>query len=200
LDTLYLTVLLPPAYFFVAASITPGPNNIMLAASGMNFGYRRTVPHLLGIASGFGLLVGLCAVGVGALYDAYPLTRIFLRVLGAGYFVYLAYRIATAGGIEMTGDGKPLTWTEALTFQFVNPKGWVVSLTSVASFMPDLGSAVAGAVFMSTVAIAVNLPCTSSWVLFGKVLGRLFSSPKSRKVINFTLAELLLATIPFVIS
>lgn len=124
MDALSLAVVLPPAYFYIVASITPGPNNVMLAVSGMNFGYRRSIPHLLGIASGFGLLIALCAVGVGALYETFPAIRIVLRVVGAGYLIYLAYRIATAGGTEVSGEGKPLRWHEALTFQFVNPKAW----------------------------------------------------------------------------
>lgn len=196
---LSLTVILPAVYLVFVTSITPGPNNIMLAASGMNYGYRRSLPHLCGIFSGFGLLIVLCAVGIGALYETFPILRNILRGLSAVYLCYLAYKIATAGGAELKKTSKPLTWFEAASFQFINPKAWVMSLTFISSFMPDFGSLLFEVIFMLVIGVTVNFPCTSVWVLFGQVMARMFTSDKTRKIINYIMAGLLLLMIPILV-
>ena len=199
MDSLSLAVIIPPIYLIFVTSITPGPNNIMLAASGMNFGYKRSLPHLIGIFSGFGLLIILCAVGIGSLYENYPILRTILRFLSAAYLIYLSYKIVTAGKTKLKDSGKPLTWLEAASFQFINPKAWVMSLTFISSFMPDFSSLWLEIAFMLAIGICINFPCTSVWVLFGKVMARLFTSDKTRKIINYLMAGMLLLMIPILV-
>lgn len=199
MDTLSLATVFPALYLVFVTSITPGPNNIMLASSGMNFGYKRSLPHLVGIFSGFGLLLALCAVGIGSVYESYPALRNVLRIASAIYLTYLAYKIATAGGTELKNSGKPLTWFEAASFQFINPKAWVMALTFVSSFIPDLNSLWLEVAFALVIGMGMNFPCTSVWVLFGQVMARVFTSDKTRKIINYIMAAMLLLMIPILV-
>lgn len=199
MDTVSFAFVLPAVFFMFVTSITPGPNNIMLAASGMNFGYKRSLPHIVGIFSGLGLLIGLCVVGVGALYEAYPIFRNILRGFSAVYLAYLAYRIAVSGGAKISKARKPFTWLEAAGFQFINPKAWVMAIGFASSFMPDSGSLAIQLVFLLAISVCTNFFCISCWVLFGKMMARLFTDDKSRKIINYIMAALLLLMIPILV-
>ena len=188
---------LPFAYFMAIASITPGPNNLMLAASGMNFGIRRTVPHMMGVVIGFTALMFLCAFGVGAAYHAVPEAHIVLNVLCAAYILYLAYKIATSGKPETNNEtgAQPMTFLQAALFQFVNPKAWVMALASASSLLPQVGLAGQSLVLLA-MAFLINCPCVSIWAFFGKGMAEIFTSEKSLRIINLILAALLVATIP----
>lgn len=199
LDNLSLALIFPAAYFMFITSITPGPNNIMLAASGMNFGYKRSLPHVVGIFSGLGLMIGLCAIGVGSLYEEYPILRYVLRAFSAIYLAYLAYKIAISGAAEMSKAAKPFTWFEAASFQFINPKAWVMAIGFASSFMPDFADLVKQLTFLLVISICMNFLCISCWVLFGQVMARLFTSEKTRKTINYVMAGLLLLMIPILV-
>ncbi|MEQ8371149.1 MAG: LysE family translocator [Alphaproteobacteria bacterium] len=192
------TTLLPLAWFLLVASITPGPNNTMLAASGMNFGLRRTTGHIAGIVIGFASLVFLCALGLGTLYEQVPEVRIALKTAGAAYLLYLAWRIARAGEVQSGSAARPLTLWQAAAFQYVNPKAWVMGLTATSSFLPD-SAPLTGALTMLAVAMIVAAPSTLIWTLFGTGLARLWSGRRVRRAINLTLALLLVATVPFII-
>jgi threonine/homoserine/homoserine lactone efflux protein len=156
---------LPFAWFMAVSSITPGPNNLMLAASGMNYGFKRTIPHMLGVAFGFGFLVFLCAFGIGAVYHTYPSLRMFLNAFAAVYMLYLAYKIATSGRPEFSGDeGKrPMNFIEASLFQFVNPKGWVMALASASAFLPPEASLLQQSLVILVMVFAINFPCVGVW-------------------------------------
>ena len=193
---------LPFFYFLFVASVTPGPNNVMLTASGMNFGYQRTIPHMLGIYVGFTVYLMICAFGVGAAVVAYPPVLIALKIMGSAYLVYLAYRIATAGRIGLEKKAKetarPLTFIEAAGFQFINPKGVVFGLA--ASSLLPAGASIAQIGVI--VFIASTISCIASlntWVLFGKAVATLFRDNKTRMIINIILALLLLATLPMMV-
>lgn len=196
---LSFSIIFPAIYFMFATSITPGPNNIMLASSGMNFGYRLSVPHITGIFSGLGLMIVLCAIGIGAVYESYPFVRNILKLLSGSYLVYLAYKTATAGGAEINGGGKPFTWLEAASFQFVNPKAWVMAITYASSFMPSAGSLWQQLGFLLVISVVTNYLCISCWVLFGQVMARMFTSDKTRKIINYIMASLLILMIPILV-
>ena len=130
---------LPFMWFMLVCSITPGPNNIMLAASGMNFGIRRTIPHMAGVSFGFFVLMLMCMLGVGAVYAAYPPAHLALNIFCAAYILYLSYKIATAGKpdpVDPDSAKRPMNFFEATMFQFINPKGWVAALASTASLLP----------------------------------------------------------------
>jgi threonine/homoserine/homoserine lactone efflux protein len=191
--------LLPLAWFLFVATITPGPNNTMLTASGMNFGLRRSLGHMAGIVCGFGSLIFLCAIGLGALYERLPEFRLFLQIAGATYLVYLAWRIACTGSVQASHMARPLSFWQAAAFQYVNPKAWVVHLTAASSFLPEWGAPLSQALVMLLVAMVVAAPCTATWTLFGAGLARLWSGQRIRRIINVTLAVLLVATVPFVV-
>lgn len=193
---------LPFFYFLFVASITPGPNNVMLTASGMNFGYMRTIPHMAGIYVGFTIYLTICAFGVGAAVAAYPPVLIALKILGSAYLVYLAWRIVNAGRMGVAEKAKetarPLTFLEAAGFQFINPKGVVFGLAAASLLPPEASLAQIGVI----VFIATTISCIAAlntWVLFGKAVATLFRDDKIRRVINIILALLLLATLPMMV-
>jgi threonine/homoserine/homoserine lactone efflux protein len=192
---------LPFAWFMAVSSITPGPNNLMLAASGMNYGFRRTIPHMLGVAFGFGFFMLMCLFGIGALYNAFPQIHIFMNIFAALYMAYLAYKIAMSSApksINTTKEPRPMNFFEAAAFQFVNPKAIVMGLASISAFIPA-GTTLGQQIFIIAVMVfAINLPCVGVWTGFGQAMARLFTTEKTRRIVNIVLALLLLATIPMI--
>ena len=146
--------------FAFVASITPGPNNIMLMASGTNFGFRKTFPHILGINIGFSTLVFGVGVGLMEIFNTIPFTQIILKFLCGGYLIYLSYRIAVSSSdIEKDGEqkSKPLSFLQALLFQWVNPKGWSMSLTAISIYSPT--NSLSGIILVTAAFSLANLPC-----------------------------------------
>ena len=193
------------AFAFVT-SVTPGPNNAMMLASGANFGFRRSVPHMLGIASGIVVMVAAVGLGLGGLFQAYPVLYAVLRWVGAAYLLYLAWRIArsgrpkagyTASGTASgtaDGTGRPLSFVGAAAFQWVNPKAWVMVLAAVTAYAPREGH------FQNVLVIAVlfGLICVPSvglWAGFGTALQRFLKSPRHIRVFNVTMASLLVLSL-----
>ena len=180
--------------FALVSSITPGPNNLMLMASGANFGLRRTVPHMLGVAGGFVGMIVMVGAGLAQLFQIYPAAHTVLTVLSAIYLLYLAWKIATAGPAR-AGDatGKPLNFWQAAAFQWVNPKAWTMALTAVAVYAPSQSLwAVAG---VAGVFGLINLPCVSAWTLLGQRLRGLLADPRRMRLFNRALALLLLGSL-----
>jgi threonine/homoserine/homoserine lactone efflux protein len=187
-------LLLALAGFALVASITPGPNNLMLMASGANFGLRRTLPHMLGIGAGFVVMVTLVGLGVMRLFDAWPAAQSLLTAAGALYLGWLAWRIAGAAPPAAGGPrGRPFTFLQAAAFQWVNPKAWTIALTAVTLYAPDrsLGAVLAVAAIFG----AVNLPSVSLWAVMGAHLGRWLRAPGRLRAFNLTMAALLLASL-----
>lgn len=183
------------AVFAFVSSITPGPNNVMLWASGLNFGFRRTVRHLAGVNLGFVSLLMATALGLGVLFREVSWLSPTLRILGSVYLVYLAYRVATAGKSEGKAAARPMSFFEAVAFQYVNPKAWVMGITAAGSFLPtDAGLGRSTAVFGLVFGL-VNLPCITAWAAAGSTIGRFLESDRARRVINSILAALLLFTV-----
>jgi threonine/homoserine/homoserine lactone efflux protein len=180
-------------YSFVM-SITPGPNNVMLTASGATFGFRRTVPHILGVVAGFSaVLLAVCA-GLDALFTRWPALQDALRWAGAAYLVYLGWRILRSGDAKAAQSRKPLTVIEAAGFQFLNPKAWVMTLTAAAMFLPrELGVA-AACVYMVGVMAGVNLPCITVWALFGSSMRGFLAKPAGRTTFNVVMALAIVIT------
>ncbi len=188
--------LLPLALFAFVTSITPGPNNLMIAASGASWGMRRTLPHLLGINLGFTvLLVAVCA-GLGSLFLQWPVLQTALKAFGCGYMFYLAWRLWQAGGVGESGTrGRPLAVWEAALFQFVNPKAWMMAIGCVSAFLPPQADAlVLGAVVLAVVFSVVNLPCVGSWAAFGTAMRHFLHRPFALRVFNGAMAMLTAAT------
>jgi threonine/homoserine/homoserine lactone efflux protein len=186
------------AAFALVSSITPGPNNLMLMASGANFGFRRSIPHMLGIGIGFSLMVAMVGIGFSQIFNSYPLSHLILKILSVTYLLYLAYKIATAStptkqlGLE-DGKARPFTFFQAALFQWVNPKSWTMALTATAVYAPSQ-SAQAIAVVTGVFGI-INLPCVSVWAAMGLQLKQLLTSQRRLRAFNYTMATLLVASL-----
>lgn len=182
--------------FAFVTSITPGPNNFMLLASGVNFGFRRTVPHMLGIGAGFlSLLLGV-GFGLGAVLTAYPQLHVALKILGGAYLLYLAWRIAMSRSLSAKGEAhaRPMTFVEAAAFQWVNPKAWVMAVTAMAVYTSPQ------APFLSVILVAVafalvNVPSVSAWAGFGTALRGFLSHPVRLKWFNIAMGLALALTL-----
>jgi threonine/homoserine/homoserine lactone efflux protein len=191
-----METLLPLLSFAFVASITPGPNNLMLSASGIAFGWRRTLPHMLGVSAGFGALVVLCGYGVGAIIERNPTAGIVLQIVGSAYLLYLtwAMRHALAPGAA-EARSRPMRFAEAALFQFANPKGWIMALTIASVFVPASGGDTAALWVVSAAVVLVNLPCIASWVLLGVSARRYLGDPRWRRVSSIVLVVLMLYTV-----
>lgn len=181
--------------FAFSSSFTPGPNNMMLLASGVNFGVRRTLPHMAGIEIGFGVMVMLIGLGLGGIFVVYPSLYTVLKIAGISYLLWLAWRIAHSGPIrEGETRGKPMTFLQAAAFQWVNPKAWMMAVTAVSTYriFSDTG---ANAAFVSLNFVVANLPSVFIWTWFGAGMRRLLSDPARVRVFNWTMAGLLVASL-----
>lgn len=181
-------------YAFVA-SITPGPNNLMLLASGVNFGFRRTIPHMLGIGGGFTVMVAVVGFGLAGLFLAYPPARMVLTVVSVIYLLWLAWKIANSGPPKQDAPcaGKPFGFLQAAGFQWVNPKAWSMALTANTLYAPN-----ADWPSVMTVALvfgAVNLPSVSCWAAMGTLMRGFLRDPKRLRLFNWAMAALLVATL-----
>ena len=192
--------LLGPLILFAAVmSLTPGPNVIMVTASAANFGFRRAIPHMLGITLGFGFLVMAVGLGLAGLVHAEPRIHTVLKYGGAAYLLYLAWRIARAGADSgAAARAKPIGFIEAALFQWVNPKGWVFALGALAAF-----TTVGGDVVRETSVIAAvnSIACFVSvvvWAGFGALIGRYLRNPRVRTAFNWAMAGLLVLSLALV--
>lgn len=179
------------ALFAFVSSITPGPNNTMLMASGANFGFRASIPHMIGVSGGFLLLVVAVGLGLGGLFAAYPELHDVLAVAGGLYLLWLAWKIATSSGLGMGETGaRPQTFLQAAAFQWVNPKAWAMALGAVTAYAPRDGY-VANILVVSVIFTAINLPCVASWTGFGVGLRRFLDRPAVLRAFNVGMALLL---------
>ena len=181
------------AFAFVS-SITPGPNNLMLMASGVNFGFRRTIPHMLGIGIGFTVMVFLVGIGLMRVFDLVPALYLVLKIASVSYLLWLAWKIANASAPDGTkAAGRPMTFLQAALFQWVNPKAWTMALSAVTLYAPD--RSLLAVVMVAATFGAVNLPCVSSWTLLGQQMRRLLSRPALLTAFNWSMALLLVASL-----
>lgn len=184
--------------FTFVAAVTPGPNNVVLWATGIQFGFRAAIPYLAGILAGMAVMVMATAVGIGLLIAAVPGLEVALKVAGTAYLLYLAYRIAVSSSVrEADVDGAP-TFGQSVAFQFINPKGWVFVLGVVGAFRPSEFNVLVGGLLMTAVILTVILPAASLWAAGGHALGRFVNGPRSHRVVSVLLALLLTATIVFI--
>ncbi len=185
---------LPFAAYSFVMSITPGPNNVMLTASGATFGFRRTIPHILGISAGCGVqLIAVCA-GLGAMFARWPDLQAGLRWIGAAYLLYLGVRLLGSGPAGTRASTRPVTFPEAAVFQFLNPKAWVMTLTAATLFLPHELGVLAAGVYMLAIMVVMNMPCIAVWALFGSSLRRFLERPASRMGFNAAMAVALATT------
>ena len=188
-------MLLALVTFAFVTSITPGPNNLMLLASGLNFGIRRTVPHMLGIGIGFTVMVLAVGLGLSGVFRAAPLLYEALKWVGAAYMLWLAWRIAHAGPVEegMEARGQPMSFLAAAAFQWVNPKAWVMAVTANATYAA--AGSITGVAMVAGVFGLVNLPSVSVWAAFGAGLRRVLANPRHVAWFNRAMAALLVLSL-----
>ncbi|MBY5765810.1 LysE family translocator [Rhizobium leguminosarum] len=190
LDTFLALVL-----FAFTTSITPGPNNMMLFASGVNFGFRRTIPHMFGIGVGFfSLLIGV-GLGLGALLHTVPMVYTALKFAGGAYLLWIAWKIASSRSLSEGGSGvEPMSFFAAAAFQWVNPKAWVMAVTAMATYTnPQLY--LASVLIVGLAFAAVNVPSVSTWAGFGSALREWLSDPVRLKWFNISMAVLLVLSL-----
>jgi len=182
--------------FALATSCTPGPNNIMLTASGVNFGFTRTGAHMAGVVIGFAVLQAACAAGLGALVAAYPAIHTAMQFAGGAYMLWLAWKVANAGQPKKAegGGGRPLTFLEAAAFQWVNPKGLLTSLGAVALFVRPATAMFDATVMVTVFALSTTLAVVV-WTAFGTVVARALRNPLHARIFNIVMALLLVASI-----
>lgn len=187
-------LLLGLVLFAFVTSITPGPNNMMLMASGANFGLRRTIPHMLGVGMGFVLMTVIVGAGLVQVFDIYPITHTILKVVSIVYLLWLAWKIANAAAVDAQDEqGRPITFLQAAAFQWVNPKAWTMAIGAVTAYAPDqtLGAVAVVAVVFGL----VNIPSVGSWALIGQQMARFLTSPRRLVLFNRIMAGLLVISL-----
>jgi len=181
--------------FATATLFTPGPNNIMLMTSGLNFGFARTRPHLFGVSLGFGTMALCVGLGLGAVFKAYPLLHLTLKVAGTSYLLYLAWRIAHAGPMQDGQDkGAPMTFFQAAAYQWVNPKAWSMAVGAMAAFAPRAGYPY-NEIIIALVFATLGTVSAGTWAVFGTRLRSLLKTPRALKVFNLVMAAFLVASL-----
>jgi threonine/homoserine/homoserine lactone efflux protein len=194
--------LLPLLFYSISACITPGPNNIMLTASGANFGFLKTIPHMLGILGGLLSLFALTAGGLNFIFEQFPVLQTILKIAGSCYLLYLAWKIATAGKIngKIETDSKPFTFIQAALFQFLNPKALIMGITAMSAFTLTGEAYLPSAMIVILVFAIVCLPSIAVWVGFGVGIGRLLTNNLHRTVFNWSMGLMTAATVMLILQ
>jgi|TARA_B110000091_G_scaffold154820_1_gene164873 threonine/homoserine/homoserine lactone efflux protein len=181
--------------FALVSSITPGPNNVMLMSSGATFGFKRTIPAMLGVGVGFVFMLLMVGIGLIELFDSYPITYQILKVFSITYLFYLAFKIATSLAPEdsRNQNAQPFSFLQAALFQWVNPKAWTMALTAMSVYSPTRDF---NAILLITIVFGlVNIPCASVWIILGQKLRILLKNDGHLRLFNLAMAALLLMSI-----
>ncbi len=181
--------------FALTTSCTPGPNNAMLTASGANFGFRRAVPHMLGVMLGFPAMVLAIGVGLGAVFIAAPWLHTVLKYAGAAYLIYLAWRVANSGRSAGPNAAKPIGFLEAAGFQWVNPKAWIMAVGALAAYTDPSADAWLEAGRVASAFLASGLVSCTLWCGFGVAIGRLLTTDRAFRIFNVAMALSLVASL-----
>lgn len=186
-----MTELLPLMSYCFVMSVTPGPNNVMLATTGANFGYRGALPVILGIQVGIFVQTMLMCVGLGSVVIAYPMTQQLLRIAGALYLMFLAWKLAAA---SVAGSSAPraVSFAQAVLFQALNPKSWLKAVTMASVFMPSQSNMLASALLLSVIGTVVGMPCNTMWALFGVSIRNVLKAPRNQRIFNLVMGAILL--------
>jgi len=187
--------------FVVSTCGSPGPNNFMIMSSGVSHGWRRSIPHLIGINTGFPVMVVAVGLGLGGFLHSYPVFYSLLRPIGVAYLLYLAWRIASAPvDVDAAHLGKPLSVLEAALFQWFNPKAWTMVIGAVVTYATVSGNYLIQILIIALAFMILGTPCTGSWLWLGVSLKRILPGPKQLRVFNLAMAILLAVSILPVIS
>jgi threonine/homoserine/homoserine lactone efflux protein len=186
-------------YYFIMFA-TPGPNNAMLTASGMKFGYLRTLPHIIGIPLGHFIQITLVCYGLGNVFIKFPQIQFYMKFLCFVYLLYLSWKMLGSISLTKKETGRPLKFYEASLFQFINPKAWTVAIAAVSGFFPSDENFFVATMFLAVTAPFVCIPSISLWALFGNSLRIFVSNTKTKKIIEYILAILLILTGVFILT
>nr|WP_319948897.1 LysE family translocator [uncultured Shimia sp.] len=182
------------AAFAFVSSITPGPNNLMLMASGANYGFAHSIPHMLGIGIGFTVMVLLVGVGLMGVFDMFPPLYTILKVASVAYLLWLAWKIANAGAPDgKTASGTPFTFVQAALFQWVNPKAWTMALTAITLYAPD--RSLWAVALVAGIFGIINLPSVSVWTLLGQQMRHILNNPARLRFFNWSMSGLLVLSL-----
>ena len=185
------------AFAFVG-TVSPGPNNTLLWASGLRFGSRRTIPHVVGSALGIGALVVGVAAGIGALLEAVPAADLVLKVVGSVYLLYVAYLVLGSGGVGRTEVSSPLNVWQAIAFQWVNPKAWIFAIAAVGTFLSPTLPWIVGVGLLTGTLVVVVVGSSSIWAVGGAALGRVVENERTLRAVSIGLAALLVASVALI--
>ena len=187
------------SYYFVMFA-TPGPNNAMLTASGIKFGFKKTLPHLIGIPFGHIIQITLVCLGLGQLFIKYPLIQIYLKWICFFYLIFLGWKILGSFSNNEKESGRPLKFYEAALFQFINPKAWVVALTAATAFFPVAENFYIATAFVVGTAPFICFPSICIWAIFGSSIKSIIKDAKVKKIVEYLLAILLLLTAIIIVN
>jgi len=188
----YLAIIL----FAIATCVTPGPNNTMIMTSGLNYGIQRSLPHYLGIILGFPAMVVAVGLGLASLFEQYAVLHLLLKVAGASYLTFLAWKIASAPVSDLSvTEGKPFTFLQAAAFQWVNPKAWVLAVGATATYTVVGSDYSLQVLVIAIIFLVFGAPCIMLWLWFGASLKRLLQKPESVKYFNYAMATLLMLSL-----
>ena len=185
--------------FYFVMFVTPGPNNAMLTASGIKFGFRKTLPHLIGIPSGHIVQIALVCLGLGKIFQIYPIIQDVLKYFCALYMLYLSYNIIGSFSDHNKDNSRPLKLYEASLFQFVNPKAWTIASAVAIGFFPREENLIVAVLFTTLTGALVCLPSISIWALFGSSIKLIIKNPKIKKIIEYFMAFLLVLTSIYIV-
>jgi threonine/homoserine/homoserine lactone efflux protein len=194
--TIRFEILSALAAFTFVATVTPGPNNLMLMTSGVKFGFGRTAPHLVGVILGFGLMVALLGLGLNVVFERFPSVLPVMRVVGSLYMLWLALKIALAKPAHATeGASRPIGFFGAAFFQWVNPKAWVMALSVLSAYSGLSDDYVRSVLLIAVLCTVIAIPCSGAWALFGSSMRQFLGNPRTARLFNFAMAALLVASI-----
>jgi threonine/homoserine/homoserine lactone efflux protein len=181
--------------FSFVSSVTPGPNNVLLWASGAEFGFRRTLKHVIGTSLGIGAQALAVAAGLGVLITTVPGVELVMKIGGSAYLLYLAYQVAGAHALERGAVSRPLGLLQAAAFQAINPKAWIFALGAITTFRPPELSALAGSILVASTMMVVVVPSAALWAAGGDALSRFIAGERAHRVVSVALAVVLAATV-----
>ena len=191
-----LDIFLSLLVFGFIAAVTPGPNNVMLTTTGVNFGVRRGIPHLMGICVGFPIMLVLIGLGFGGLFDLYPILHDIIKMIGIVYLLYLAWKIGvTRQSDEIEEQSRPITFVQAAAFQWVNPKAWVMGSSALAAFTSLEANFLLQVLIVAGTFLVITIPSAGIWLIFGAGLQHVLKDPDHLRIFNVSMAVLLVASI-----
>ncbi len=182
--------------FAISTTLTPGPNNFMLMNSGLNYGARRSLPHFMGVALGFPLMFIILALGFGVIFQKFVIIKHILKILGSAYLLYLAYKIMNShsNSNDTNNEADPLTFVQAMLFQWVNPKAWLMAISAI-SIYTDSSNYFKSIFYLSILFFLVCIPCGGVWLVMGTKIREYLTTDTHRKIFNFSMAAGLIASI-----